>query len=359
METSQNTSKIHMIIGILLLVVGVLVFLVFISLRSQGDAADSSATVSNSQPTINTFSISTTSGSGNFGSSGGGGSIQLDISEATTSMLYAYGTFTDLNGCSTVTSTSNVPGVISFLELGPTSTVANQCFYGKQDYESCYVSAAVGLAYPQSCTFSACDSLSDTTGSFECTFKMESYADATDIGGTGASSAQVWYAEVRINDNSATSNAATATSTLSFELATLNALNVSNSLDYGSVAVGATSSEATLRIINTGNNNALDFAFSGSNLTCTQGSIDTSRQRFSSTTGFTWGNWTSDSVSGIFRLLTSSSATNTYKGNLTKPTGTTTESATRTYWLLAVPTPSDATALRGTCTGQITVLATD
>jgi hypothetical protein len=119
------------------------------------------------------------------------------------------------------------------------------------------------------------------------------------------------------------------------------ALDVTQSIEYGSVAVGAVSTEQTATISNTGNR-AIDAEVSADGaMTCdTLGSIAAAQAKWSLSTGFTY-------ASAGTALSTTPT---TMDDSTAQRTGAATE--TDTFWKLQVPS-----GVAGACTNNVTFTA--
>jgi hypothetical protein len=345
-ENSSSESRSHWIFALLLGIAGLLILLVFINLRSQAaDNGTTNVSVSGSAPSFGTIYFVTTSASATM--------IATAVpSQNTVTTYYLEGSYTDLNGCEDVASSTNQNGII-IASVHPTTASGLSCYTGTTttlpiwDDTSCYGAFAAGTydtIAESGCVITSCDNSGgvDTDANFSCKINVQYNAEQTV---TGANASAVWYADIIMAGASDLTKSA-ASSTASFEMATVNALTLGGNVAFGSLALGGTSAEQSLTITNQGNNNSLNVAASATAMTCTQtGTIIPGYIRMSTTTGQTWAQ-----RSWVF----SSTSTPTFGISLSKATVTTTASVTTTYLNLKVP----ASGVAGVCNGTLTLSAT-
>ena len=125
-------------------------------------------------------------------------------------------------------------------------------------------------------------------------------------------------------------------------MVTLIALDVGTTIDFGSVALGAVSSEASTTVTNTGNSD-LDFDIQGTSMVCTIGSIPVANQKFSLTSSFDYSNAGTE-LAGTDTTVTS---------NILARTSEVTPTTGALYLKMQLPT----TGVSGTCTGTNTFTA--
>jgi hypothetical protein len=262
------------------------------------DDATTSVTVGNAAPSVNTVEINS--------------STAITLNENTTKTVIATSTISDANGCAEL---SNV--VADFYRSGVTAAGCDTV--GEADNDSCYPRVT--------CAESSCSSQDAT---YTCTFALQYHADPTDA---GAFSAQNWEMTVSAFDGTATS-----TGTDTEEVNTLNALNVSATIAYGTLAASATSTTQTATATNTGNA-AIDAQISGTQMTSGLNSIATSSQKYGTANVF------------YESLANSLSATpTTLELDLAKPTTASPTITDDTFWGLLVPGGTPAGTYNGTNT---------
>jgi len=278
------------------------------------DTASTSVTVGNSAPVTSAASFN--------------GGTNITLIENT--LVHATGTVTvtDANGCSTIT------GVTAKFYLASTSNSGSNCSY---DGNICYTSTCVATTTGNQCTGGG-----DTSVQYDCGFAVWYNTTATDSG-TWATS--IWSFAATSTDGSASHVATNTAQTI--EVNTLNALNVTSSIAYGTVPANTDtgSTNQTTTVTNTGNN-ALDTEISGDDM-CTDypgcsGSTMQSEQQEYSLNSFTYGAGTD---------LTNSAVT--VETVLAKPTATTSAVTDDVLWGIGVPNGQTA----GSYTGQNTFTA--
>jgi hypothetical protein len=269
---------------------------------------------------MGTVTVSTTS----LGSSVG---ATYTPTESTNRTIFVHGTFTDLNGCELA---DNVTLWTLSLYRSGVATSNNECTTASA--YSCYQANE-----PANVAITSCSGATDTVGTYEWTLSsLVYYADPTD---TGTYSAQNWIPHVRIVDDSSSAVESTAST---FEIATLASIDVSSSITYGSVAVGANSSQQTATVWHMGNKGAMDaFVKVGGDMTCTTGTVAAGQVRYSLTTGFTYASGTAMTTTDANIDL-----------NMTAGSSGTAQSSV--YLMLNLPS---AGGYSGTCTNTATFTA--
>lgn len=312
---NENTSsRQHYLFALLLFMAGLLIILIFLTVRSQADSlnqSETSANINNTPPVVSGVTIAYTDG--------GDAVSPIDLVENSTKSVVVYGEFTDLNGCDTVPTTSLK--TVLYSSANPGAAADEAC---SADGSDCYIEDG-------SCTISACTGGLDNTAHFACSFDLQYYATPT-----------AWTANVVAGDTSfGTSTAATTASSI----ATMNALDLTNTnVAYGTIGVGSTSSVQVVPLDNVGNIK-IDTDISGTALTCTRGTLAVTQQHFATNSSI--GN-DDDSYYTNGTELTSVSTT----VDINLPKRTDGASSTQDFhFRLAVPV--DNNSYSGTCTGTI------
>ena len=233
----------------------------------------------------------------------------------------------DLSAGSTVVVTANA--TVTDYDGGTDISSANATLYhststlGAADDENKHITNS-------SCTLSEADG---NTKLVTCSFTMNYMA----LSGT-------WTASITSTDseNHASSNASTNTVN---ELAALDV--VTATVDFGSIELGANSSEAADMTIRSQGNVVIDARFSGDDYTCTTGEIPVGNTRYS-TSDTDYDTMTAD--------LTTSPETDTGLdlGIRGVATADGANSDGTEYWTITVP---DESGIGGTCTNTLTVAA--
>ncbi len=281
--------------------------------------------VNNESPVVDSVTVAA--------SSGGAQADPVNLTEGTTTTLYIHGEYTDNNGCGDVSDQQGAGdgGITAVLYR---SGVGSSC---SADNNNCYVISS------SSCSITGCAGGGDVTASYECTVNVEYYADPTDA---GAYAAENWMATVKARDEA---DADGTKDSVGFEVSSLLALDVSATLDYGSLAFNEVSTEKNLTVTNTGNI-ALDYytkaEADGSHpngaMACDLGTIPAGNQEYSLTSGFTYGNGTDLTDSNT--LVNATIAARTDDLN---------PSTRLLYWRIQIP----ASGLKGTCSGTTSFTA--
>ncbi len=318
-EGTENNSKFHYVMGLLLFIAGLLILVIFVSLRSRTDSTSTSAEILNKAPSTDSVVIAPS---------------PVTFSESTDTSVTVSGSYTDLNGCDEVDPNGSVVArLYRSAVAGASSCAANDL--------NCYVNAG--------CTLSNCSGggASDITGDYSCAFTVKYYADATDSNdGVGNYSAQTWVAFVTTTDKATAGdpNGTTGTNSANVEVNLLTAIDVGSSIAYGNLNLGDTSGIKTLVITDTGNDADVDVQNSGTHLNCTTGTMMVGQQKYSGVSSFAYADGTA-----------LSSAATDFQLNLNKQQDSN-ASQSSTYWRLLVPA-SPTSSLKGTCTGTNTITA--
>ncbi|MBI2035113.1 MAG: hypothetical protein HYT12_00315 [Candidatus Liptonbacteria bacterium] len=245
--------------------------------------------------------------------------------ENTTTSVTITATISDGNGCDTVFTDGTITAV--FYRSGVTAT--SSC---TADDLNCYRNITL-VEVNNTCTGS-----SDTAGDAVGTTSVWYFVDATDASSTY--SAQNWVALVTATDSQSSSSLQIDGASSTVEINTTTALNVTATINYGSVAAndntGATNQVATTT--NTGNG-AIDLEISGANLVSSGNSIDVGQQKYASST-LTYASLT----------YTLSTSPTVREWNIGVATASTTASASSTFWGLAVPNGQANGSYTGTTT---------
>ncbi|GAI29745.1 unnamed protein product, partial [marine sediment metagenome] len=198
------------------------------------------------------------------------------LTENTTTTVTCTATITDTDGGVTISSAT---GTIY------RSGVGYSC---SQDDNNCYPN--------KTCTLSAADGNNKYA---TCTADIWFHADPTDA---GVYEGETWQCYIIAEDD----QAATATNTDDTppELNTLNALIVTGSISYGTLAAGATSSASEIVVATTTGNAAIDVNISGTDMTTSTYSIPVSHQEYA-TSSVDYGSGTDASNTATALVLES------------------------------------------------------
>jgi len=201
----------------------------------------------------------------------------ISLLPGTTTLVYATGTVTDLNGFADITNA--------------TATIYRSGVAGgavcSVDNNNCYRSE------PGQCQFINCSGNSCTV---QCEANVQYYAEPTDV--SSLFEGEEWLAFIEAEDTAAGYGFASA---LGVELATLRAISVTGAINYGSLTANSDtgSFNASTSVLNLGNVEA-DLEVTGSDLTDGGASvIPVNEQKFATTT------FTYSACGAICRLLSS------------------------------------------------------
>ena len=248
------------------------------------------------------------------------GGSNISLIEGTTTPVAVTATADDPNGWEDLDLTSATAVVYR-------SGVTDTC---TADDNNCYTLTS------SSCTLTSC---SGTSCSLTCTADVQFFAEATDTGSTYES--ENWLGKISISDEGGLSD--TEITPSGVELFTLLALDVTSTIDYGSLNPGSDTgaTNQTTVVTNTGNT-LLNPDVSGTNMTGPGASVITVSEQKFSTSLFTY------SSGGTVLSLTDQASGIT----LAKPTSTT-PVTDDLFWGISVPSGLES----GSYTGQNTFTA--
>jgi len=315
------TKKIKRITSCLMILVliGLMIGLNFRTPKVKADEASSSASVTNALPVASSVSIDSAAAS-------------ITLTEATTKTVTATFNVTDDNGCEDIDSHATNDTVAVLYRTNVTGGAG--C---TPDALNCYSMSCSQDA--GSCTAGG----ADLAATYTCTASVQFYADATDAGTYITTD---WTATATPRDNAGT-DGTTAADTI--EMDTLTALNVTTTIAYGALALGAntTTTDQTTVVTNTGNNDPIDIQLDGYgatdgdgySMTCTIGTITIGNERYSLTAATDWSTKTqlTDTAANVttFDLAKGASSTK------------------NVYWGFGMP----STGVGGSCTGKVNFTA--
>lgn len=315
-SASGGNSSTHLLYGALFTAIAIVALVALVVLRSQTDTSSTSTTVGNAAPTLDSVVTSTTQG--------GVDVAAVTLTENTNTTTWFRATATDNNGCEQIDAASNYTGKVYRTNVtGGASCTA--------DNNDCYTLGSITVV-AASCAAGGADLSAQADGNVA----LAHYTDPTDAGAPQA--ATNWTASVTVTDDAS----AAATGTDAFEVSSLIALDVTGTIPYGSIALGATSTQQATTVTNTGNRN-MDAEVSGTAMTCGIGSVAVGQQKWSLTTGFAYD------TAGTALTGTAVNSQN----STAQRTNDATASTTSEYWLVRLP----GTGVQGSCTGTNTFTA--
>jgi len=284
--------------------------------------AESDYVVNNVAPTVGAADISL--------ADSGGGNLDLTVPEGQTTGFKVSATIVDNNSCeadgggSEIATSSDASRTKAWVYR---SGVGASC---SANANNCYLNLA-------ECNLGPCGGSSDSDVTTTCAFSMWYVADPTDS--TSYYPAETWKATVQPadDDNATSSTEGTTGNKMNSYLA--YALVTNTTLDYGTVGLGNTSSEATTTVKAIGNV-GLDNEISGLNMTSGGNTIIIDQQHASTTSGFAWS-------TGITATTTPAQE---LEIDCKKTTATNTAATSSTYWLIKIPGTQAAGTYSGTNT---------
>lgn len=296
--------------------------LLFFVAYANADTASTSVTVSDASPALSGLTLN------------GGGNITLTENTfvyATSSM-----TVTDGNGCSTI---SSVTAQLAFASTTGEAT-GETCSYNAN---TCYTTSCTATTTGNTCTGGA-----DTSAEYDCVFEIWYPARPTDPTSPGLTAA-LWYVTATSTDGSNSSSATNTGETI--DIVTLNSLDITGSINYGSVAANADTgaTNQTVTHTNTGNT-AIDNDISGDVMctdysTCSGDSFGPGQQKF---------DLSDVTYASLTNTLVATSSPATIELDLATTSATTSAVTDDSYWGIAIPNGQAS----GSYTGQNTFTAT-
>ncbi|MBU1167125.1 hypothetical protein KKC60_01810, partial [Patescibacteria group bacterium] len=205
--------------------------------------------------------------------------------------------------------------------------------FGTDAINNCYDLSTVSVT--------GCSGPTDLTVDYEYEYDFSYNADATDA---GAYVADDWTVFVQVEDDSTEVGSLSET----FEMNTLNALQPGGVvIDYGTVALGANSSEQTMTITNTGNNDSLNIEnYVDADMTCLPGgTIPAANAAITATSGSGYVGFPLVGASHETLELDLGKAVPSVPGSDVKDT----------YYRLTMP----ATGVNGACTNTLSLVASN
>ncbi len=273
----------------------------------------------NNPPVISSLTIAT--------SSQGTLVTSIDLAEHSNKTIYIHGSASDADSCEQI---NEVSGTSTWKVAFFRTDVANaeNC---TPDNRDCYQDTE------QNSDLSNCDNPADTTLDYQMTIPVVYYADATDNSSMPDHATTDWTAFVEVTDD----NESSVSSSLTAEINTLKAMSVTSVIEYGTIALGASSEEQTLTVSNTGNDDDLDALISDLNgWTCLRGSFGSGQVHFATSPLLGWESGTAVTVTpadmGNLSLMKSSDGT---------------ASTTSVYFTLKLP----EFGLSGACTSNLVI----
>jgi len=228
-------------------------------------------TQENSAPTITSMTLSE--------SSGGAALSSINLIDGSTKHVYVHGSITDADSCEQI---NDVSGTSTWSVVFFRTDVANAQLC-TPDNRDCY------QLTENNTNLSHCDGPGDTSLDFEMDIPIAYYADATDVSSSPDHATTDWTVFVEVIDD----NEASTSSTITTELNTLKALNADAMINYGVLDLDTASTEQTVTLTNTGNNDSLIPLISDTlGWTCTVGTMGPERVHYNASQALGWENGT-------------------------------------------------------------------
>jgi hypothetical protein len=237
-----------------------------------------------------------------FGSVTFNAGADISLVAGTTTRVYATSTVTDFNGYNDIVLASS------------TMYTTNASALCAEDNNDCYLDTLGSQCSLINCLGNSC--------TLSCYADFLYHADATDTDG-----ANDWYAFLEVEDAAGGYGFGTSPSV---EVATLRALEVNNTIDYGALAVSTDTGaiNASTTIANIGND-AIDIDIVGDDLDDGYSSTIVASQQIFATSTFDYATCT--------ECTTLSTSSITYEVDLLKPTTTAPPVTDDIFWGIAIP----------------------
>jgi|GEM_PF-1666546 len=383
MSQQENSNGFQWIFVAALLLIGILVIVALVNVKSQADTPTASTTITNSAPTVTAVYVNSTA------TYAEGYTLANPITPTAggTVTVYVTGEIVDANGVYTASSgtptaaqlfATGASGDLTSLKVtlrhdgadasgtntsggrtkagcdASAETDKNNCYYSFSDASG---TATGGNSTGGTCTFSV---QSVTTVRFFCPFTIAAWIDATKDTTASSFDADFWEARVYVDDDSADAvvegaSAGTAAAGR-IEVAPALGLSIPTTISYGALALGTTTgaSDNTSISITQNSNDVQDVNVSATTnpndgstdgrMACTiLGSIAVGSQKWALT----------DTTYAASTALTTSAVDT----NLAVPLGAVDagmgNTATVLYWNIAIP----STGVAGVCSGYTTITA--
>jgi len=295
-----------------------------------GQGLDAVLTVSNAIPTVSSVVLKDASGNLSLTEEGG----------ATTGFQVTY-TVSDSNSCLNASAGNEIAdGDIfvyrSSINFGGCSTT------GDYNANNCYPEQNTTWG-THDCVqdVGTCSGATDSDVNWTCTFPLQYHADHTEADGKFAG--DTWMASIIAGDDNLASS--TMAQTVSgVEMDPFMAYAATSTLAYGTLAPGATSTEATINVSSTGNV-GLDVRLYGTDMTAGEETIAVGQQKYNLTSGRDWGGTGSTALG-----LEGGTLGVEVELNIAKTTVTTAYAGAPIYWIIKIPDAQPAGAYTGTDT---------
>lgn len=275
--------------------------------------AEEQYTVNDVAPTISSISLN------------GGSSINVSTGGEGTSgnvNIYSTSTVTDNNGCADVASVTTSAYTTDVGAGSCTSQNGNTCYYN------------VSCTAPGACS-------SGVAKDYVCTINFKYHAYPTDA--SSPKSGETWKNTIYASDGASTGSTELTTGV---DLLSYTSIDVSASVNYGSLSVGNITNTTTLPqslVVQATGNTGVDLEIGGSNMVSGGNNITVGYQKYA-TSAVQYSSATALTDSMVAWDL-----------NVIKPTSTASLPASTTYWGLQIPSGTAAGTYSGTITSTAVV----
>lgn len=313
-----NNSTAHWLMAGALGLIGIFVIIALITVNSQADTVSTNTNIDDVQPTVDSIFVSSSANA--KADTWNDGSIEL--TSGTTTTIHINGTVADNNGYQDIT---NVEATF-YHDDGVRSESCSA------DNNNCYKVANCTLS---SGTLNAID--------YNCQMDLQFYTDSTMAGGAGAGND--WRVFVSVTDGD---DGAVTDDTLTKDVNTLLSVNIPNSIEFGTLAIGSKTTAANnqVMVIEQRGNDRADLEIEGNSLVCSvRGSIPNGNIEF----GLTDVAHSDASMTDVPNVGSSTGLST----NLPYATAGTVPVQDDVFWNIEIPNGG----VEGTCTGNTIVSA--
>lgn len=333
--TENKSNSLTWVLGGALVLIGLIVIIMLVNVRSQADSSTTSLSVTNVAPTVDSVLID------DDGSNvAAGGNVTLN--SGATELITITGVVSDANGVGGSTfAAGDLASIYAWIWRGPTPGSGCKSTSGaNDDGNNCYTMISDSSNTPASGKCVITSQASSTSVNYECRVEVFYWADATDGNGVAASSDK-WSAFVEVKDDSNSS----ATDSKDFEIVANASLTYSATIPFGTLALAekTTASNNVAMTVTQNGNDIATTSVSGTAMSCTVGTVPVGNIE-----------WALTDVAHSNVASTDLSATPTNTAiNVTYRTDESTANTSSLYWNIEVP----ATGVSGSCSGTNTLTA--
>lgn len=329
----RGESQAHVVYAVTFTIIAVVALVGLIMVNTEAaDESGQSTTIANQAPIITdlTYGVSATSSVATLNLADLGGGVSA---EGTFFTSVVTATVTDNNGCEDI-DTAVGYGLKLYRQLtdgSTTESAAASC--EATNGTNCYVADSGSL------TLGSCQS----STAFNISWPVETYyfIDSTDDGGYTTSN---WAARLAVTDDAS----ALTTGVDTFEVSTLLALDVTSSTDFGSLAVGGSSTSAEIVVKHTGNANIEDFTVGYNQpMICTQNSFAGSNVKITLDAA-------QATSTGTAAAMGATGSESTMDASIAKASSMATSATDSLYAFISIPSNA---GVRGSCSNTATYTA--